>query len=118
MKWGINMNLDIKAQWVAALRSGEYSQGRKILANLGPNGETSYCCLGVLCEIAAKNNIVTKTQDDENLWYDQDVVYLPKAVIKWADVPYNGNFPAGDVSKMNDTGKSFNDIAQFIEQNA
>lgn len=38
---------DVKAKWVAALRSGEYRQGKKMLKT--PEG--SYCCLGVYCAI-------------------------------------------------------------------
>lgn len=45
------MNKELKQKWVAALRSGEYKQGKgKLLYH--ENGETSYCCLGVLCEVA------------------------------------------------------------------
>lgn len=38
--------------WIAALRSGKYTQGRSSLAQKGPGGELSFCCLGVACEIA------------------------------------------------------------------
>ncbi len=41
------MNPEIKAKWVAALRSGQYQQGAEYLENDG-----RYCCLGVLCEVA------------------------------------------------------------------
>lgn len=36
------------ASWVAALRSGDYNQGRRVLASL--DGSV-FCCLGVACEI-------------------------------------------------------------------
>jgi hypothetical protein len=38
----------IKDEWVRRLRSGNYPQGRREL-----NGRSGYCCLGVLCEVAA-----------------------------------------------------------------
>jgi len=41
------VNKQLKAEWVKALRSGEYKQGRLRLQR----GD-SYCCLGVLCEVA------------------------------------------------------------------
>lgn len=41
------MNPEIKARWVAALRSGEYKQGRGDLRR--ESGE--FCCLGVLCDL-------------------------------------------------------------------
>lgn len=40
------MSPELKAKWVAALRSGEYKQGREVLRN----GD-QFCCLGVLCDI-------------------------------------------------------------------
>lgn len=52
----------IKAQWVAALRSGQYSQCRSSLRTTKQNPDTneetySYCCLGVLCDLAKKVGI-------------------------------------------------------------
>lgn len=41
------MDAKLKEDWVRALRSGEYEQGRKRLKS-GNN----YCCLGVLCKVA------------------------------------------------------------------
>lgn len=41
------MSPELKAEWVAALRSGKYEQGRLYL-----NRDGKYCCLGVLCELA------------------------------------------------------------------
>ena len=43
------MDPALKAQWVAALRSGQYTQGTGFLKRTA--GSTTYCCLGVLCEI-------------------------------------------------------------------
>lgn len=40
------MSLTIKEQWIAALKSGKYPQGRSCLQDKG-----KYCCLGVLCEV-------------------------------------------------------------------
>jgi len=40
------MTKKVKAAWVAALRSGKYSQGQRHLEYGG-----KYCCLGVLCAI-------------------------------------------------------------------
>lgn len=43
------MNPEVKAQWVKALRSGEYQQG------IGQLREADrFCCLGVLCDLFAK----------------------------------------------------------------
>lgn len=39
-------------EWIAALRSGKYKQGRAKLKQRDVAGEQTYCCLGVLCEVA------------------------------------------------------------------
>ena len=49
------MNPEIKAQWLAALRSGEYQQTNGALRREQPDGSVGYCCLGVLCEVLAKD---------------------------------------------------------------
>ena len=41
------MDKKLKAKWVKALRSGKFEQGQKAL-RIG----NTYCCLGVLCEVA------------------------------------------------------------------
>lgn len=44
---------EIKQQWVEALRSGEYKQGKGALRLIGKE-QDSFCCLGVLCD---KSNV-------------------------------------------------------------
>lgn len=40
---------ELKAKWLAALRSGDYKQGKNYLHN---SAKDTFCCLGVLCEVA------------------------------------------------------------------
>lgn len=120
------MNQDIKARWVEALRSGDYSQTKEVL-----KGAEGYCCLGVLCEIAVKDGIVIERDgvyisvEDES---DFNHAELPDAVVEWAELPnYN---PATTVdytrprpaerkalfSELNDDmDYDFNQIAEAIE---
>lgn len=49
------MDSNIKARWIEALRSGEYEQGTGQLKAVSPSGQASYCCLGVLCDVMAKD---------------------------------------------------------------
>lgn len=47
------MTAELKAQWIEALRSGNFEQGRKSLKHI-PESSTAkpqYCCLGVLAEL-------------------------------------------------------------------
>lgn len=46
------MDPEIKAKWVEALRSGKYTQARGTLKKEVEGSGVSYCCLGVLCEVA------------------------------------------------------------------
>lgn len=50
----MRMRADVKQAWVQALRSGEYRQGRGKLTRVEEDGSESFCCLGVLCDVAIK----------------------------------------------------------------
>lgn len=43
---------EVIEHWIKALRSGEYKQAQNKLKNTQKN---SFCCLGVLCDLAAKD---------------------------------------------------------------
>lgn len=123
------MNPEIKAKWVAALRSGEYEQGRGSLLRDG-----KHCCLGVLCEIAVQENVITKATYDtpENSLPEfqssvtvfdegpgEQFSVLPEKVIDWAGL--DGGNPIVDDGKSNlaslndNAGLSFDEIADVIE---
>ena len=44
------MKQELKDRWIAALESGEYKKGRKVLCN----SRGQMCCLGVLADIEGK----------------------------------------------------------------
>jgi hypothetical protein len=89
---------DIKAQWVAALRSGEFEQGKTALKT----NEGSYCCLGVLCELAVREGVAVAVPSigEAAVFYEHSTNYfgpgpdwdsdgmesglLPEVVQKWA----------------------------------
>lgn len=76
------MNAEIKAQWTAALRSGEYQQTTGYLRDT-----TGYCCLGVLCDLAVKAGKVREThKDPECVCYGVGNSFgsLPDEVLEWA----------------------------------
>lgn len=43
--------------WTEALESGEYKQGEGYLRKRNPDGEETFCCLGVACEVAIKDGL-------------------------------------------------------------
>lgn len=50
-----------RKKWTAALRSGEFAQGKGQLYEPETDG---YCCLGVACELAAREGVVEGRDDD------------------------------------------------------
>lgn len=117
------MNEERKKEWVAALRSGDYKQGKHTLRH-----EDSFCCLGVACDLAVKAGAVSYEVSFDWKTYlygaDKQSRILPKDVIEWLgleedDDPHNprvGDYPTG-LAQLNDDGVSFEDIADAIEKN-
>lgn len=50
-----------RAEWTAALRSGEHQQATGVLTRLEVDNTLSHCCLGVACHLAAARGIVVST---------------------------------------------------------
>ena len=79
----LKMNPEIRAKWAAALRSGEFPQGDGYL-----HYEDTFCCLGVLCELAVKAGALPPPEPDPadaDIWlYGNNNGLLPEAVQQWA----------------------------------
>ncbi len=112
------MNKEVKAKWVAALRSGEYVQGHGQL--LTKSGE--FCCLGVLCDLHLKMENTNETwqdRDSANLFYMGAGGGLPLVVINWAGLHDSQSVSMGGrterLSIHNDEGRTFAEIANAIE---
>jgi hypothetical protein len=56
---------EIKAEWVAALRSGDYNQGQRRLVTLQEGVAPKYCCLGVLCHLIEEKGEYNLKHSDE-----------------------------------------------------
>jgi hypothetical protein len=129
------MHQHIKKLWVDALRSGNYQQGARHLRS----GD-GYCCLEVLCDLhdQSKNGPgwaeEAMARVPDSFFYDKvlehlkrnDWTYLgydarlPLEVCKWAGIIPCGLTDASveiKLSQMSDGGASFDEIADFIEQN-
>lgn len=103
------MNKQIKQKWVTALRSGHYKQGQRQLRTR----ENEFCCLGVLCNIHAQEHLDFATRQLSPVMYDSAQAFLPDMVAQWAKIPYSVQL---ELAGMNDEGKSFNQIANYIEK--
>ena len=121
---------DNAKKWVAALRSGEYKQTRyKLHAREG-----GFCCLGVACEVFRQETGAGEW-DAEGIdtlsfrtspWEQPEMMALPNSVKDWLGLNGDeGEFVAvemegitgrvGTLSRMNDRGKTFEQIAGWIE---
>lgn len=97
------MKKRVLTKWLKALRSGKYKQGRGTLCQIDKNGNESFCCLGVLCDLYNKEQkrnkkrglhveittegsmvsiLVPKAASIKS--YDDCDGTLPNKVIKWA----------------------------------
>lgn len=101
--------------WTSALRSGEYIQTTGTLQTT-----VGHCCLGVLCEVADKENIFVERNGIDGLL---DGVYLgnQKDVFEWCGLNNEGGrFKCpiehlGSLWELNDRGYTFLQIADIIE---
>jgi hypothetical protein len=102
------MKKKIRRRWVAALRSSEFPQISGNLRQQGgqfEDGQHGYCCLGVLCELAWAEGVVTGQWNARSgIWSygrNTETGVLPQEVVEWAgldsDDPLVPN-PAGSES--------------------
>lgn len=122
---------DNAKKWVAALRSGEYKQGKNALTRTTKNGER-HCCLGVACDLylkehpsrlAFKEVAGTGTTYREYRASDGTVTSanLPPVVVLWLGLNSRWGFhrlksgKGTDLAALNDAGKRFKTIAKTIE---
>ncbi len=91
--------------WVAALRSGKYKQGRGYLRT-----NKGFCCLGVFCDLRNPEGWV---HDASEIWRHQGGMLY---AMGYFSTPVD-DARASTVANMNDEGKPFAEIADWIEAN-
>ena len=99
------MTPEFKAKWVAALRSGKYQQGINVLRN----GD-KFCCLGVACDL-----IDPDAWERDNGYGTGDEMAWQELNTDGMDLPFIGISDAETLSNMNDSGYTFEEIADYIE---
>lgn len=90
-----------KDQWLAALRSGDYTQGTGFLRTQTAAG-LEHCCLGVLCEAVLGSDI----RGEDGCTDDTDPPELVAAIPEEA---------RRELAALNDDGVSFSALADVIE---
>jgi hypothetical protein len=115
------MRKEIAYKWADALRSGIYKQEKKYLSSYW-----GFCVLGVLCDLYRIKKhlkihwLVSKT--GYSYVFLGHSKSLPPQVMKWADIKdcfaelnYKGEKTS--LSKLNDEGFTFPQLADIIEKN-
>lgn len=98
---------EFKVKWLAALRSGEYKQGKSQLYN---RAQDTYCCLGVACRISAPDKEIPMSGYILQVFADYENV--PSII-----VGASSKSIVSTLTYMNDSGKTFEEIADWIETN-
>ena len=108
------MDQNIKKQWVEALRSGKYKQGRGCL-RVRYKTIDKFCCLGVLCDLHAQ---ATNCEWEGGIYLGKTSL-LPEKVVKWAGLSsMNPHIGGKGVSFYNDEKwLNFDQMADLIESN-
>lgn len=115
----------LKQKWVAALRSGKYKQCNGLLCRLNDRGRaTGHCCLGVLLEVAKKEGYdIKKQKADYNTTNRQYVFAGEKHDTMTGGLSESfrtriklDGLDESELISMNDGGKSFDEIADFIQK--
>lgn len=133
------MNPEVKAEWLDALRSGNYKQGKGYLKD----NKDEFCCLGVLCDLYAKKHPEAYWDQTPSTHFDFvstddrtigacriSSIRLPNPVMTWAGLEDNdGLIPGGAVGPHstlmgandgtfmgNCNAKTFMEIADIIEE--
>lgn len=103
--------IEMAQLWVGALRSGEYTQTKDQLRKSDEEGQFSYCCLGVLCDLVAKNG-GEPWFDDEKYGRNEATHFLPTEIERW--IGLSGQFSTKLIT-LNDNDTPFVEIADRIE---
>jgi hypothetical protein len=100
---------DYIAVWLSALRSKRYKQGRRSLSRNG-----RFCVLGVLCDVLELPYV--KVCENGSRYYFGWHDVLPKQAQESVGLnTVKGDFCGGCLTQLNDSGMSFEELADFIE---
>lgn len=107
------MNKKIKAKWLRALRSGKFKQGQQTLC-AKTDDDYEFCCIGVLAHIAISAPWAQFGYEHTFEGNGENTTTLSSKILRRVGLK-------DDIQTklivMNDNGKSFKQIANWIERN-
>lgn len=112
---------EFKAEWVQALRSGEYEQGQQRLKKTQAGSPAQYCCLGVAGDLLTKTGACSWTGPRKDSLTSSESSYMDASTgVLLSDTRDLIGLEYHDMHTlitMNDDGASFYHIADWIEGN-
>lgn len=106
----------MQTQWVEALESGKYPQGKSKLRTI----DNEFCCLGVACDLFGPKPEVVQTTIGNIYAYDGQYNYLPASLqekLKFHTQDGKNIATNTHLTYLNDDGKTFVEIAQMVRAN-
>ena len=136
------MKPEIKKRWIEALRSSYYTKARGRLCVINNFNDVArvgqaqraicrFCALGVLCDLAAKDNVVSWVETTYSMAIPEEIngfstlqaTRLPLQVMQWAGLESEDpliedleGYPASIVELNDNKLLPFEDIADCIER--
>lgn len=113
------MNIKLRKAWTAALRSGQYKQGKMKLRRSSMVEGDTYCCLGVLCEVCIKETKLVKRHKNGYLLPDTNKRTANSCLLTevFMDKIKLNKEKAVKLIAMNDSlNRSFARIADYIDR--
>lgn len=109
------MNKEVKAKWLVALRSGDYIHGHSQLRTVRDNEPVKHCCLGVLCDLMAKEG-KGEWKSESYFGYKDELRFgaVPHTLAKELDEPLLGA-ASGKVTEINDSSRDYTRAIKYIE---
>lgn len=122
------MKAELKQAWLNKLRSGEINQAQRVLRD----ENNAMCCLGVLLDVTAPDGwgAIADSGEAKMKCYphkqsNSDYDFIPSDVREALGLDFMVDRYEGDgrmnvahrLAAMNDAGKSFAEIADWIESN-
>ena len=110
------MDPEAKQRWTKALRSGKYKQGQKALHC----NEGKFCCLGVFADIEHDGywELIGGTWGIKLPHFERATFHSSGSLpAKFRDQFGLHEEAQGELITMNDSGVSFKEIADWIEEN-
>ncbi len=126
------MNPEIKTNFIAELRSGNWNQGRgrlrtpvdaegnKLFIPEGQewDGDWCHCVNGVLAEMAVASGVLAPPTNVNDImpygWNNDSVGLVPDTLVHWSELTYE---QVWQLARWNDSGLSLEEIADLVEEN-